>query len=102
VTVTISASGNALVTVTGLETNNNNGGQSNMGFAISGATTRAASDTQALSFLNGGNQHQTVQNSASFFVTGLSAGSTTFTAKYDASLGTSTFANRTIIVIPLP
>jgi hypothetical protein len=102
VTVTIPASGNALVILTSSETNSANAGQSNMGFAISVGTTRAAADTQALSLLNAGNQHNTVQHSATFFVTGLNAGSTTFTAKYDASAGTATFANRTIVVVPLP
>jgi len=102
VTVTIAASGKAIVTVTALETNSTNSAQSNMGFAISGATTRAAADTQALSLLNGGSQHPTTQSSATFFVTGLTAGSTTFTAKYSVSAGTGTFANRTIVVIPLP
>jgi hypothetical protein len=102
VTVTIGASGKAIVTVTASETNSSNTGQSNMGFAISGATTRAAADTQALSLLNSGNLHPTIQSSATFFVTGLTAGSTIFTAKYSVNAGTGTFANRTIIVIPLP
>jgi hypothetical protein len=74
-----------------------------MGFAISGATTRAASDTQAFSVLRGAGQGAiAAQGSATFYVTGLTAGSTTFTAKYDVTLGTGTFANRTIIVVPLP
>ena len=55
-----------------------------MGFAISGATVRAASDTQAFSLLRGGAQGAVaLQGSATFYVTGLTAGSTTFTAKYD-------------------
>jgi hypothetical protein len=35
-------------------------------------------------------------------VTGLTPGSTTFTAKYDVTGGTGTFANRSIVVVPLP
>ena len=74
-----------------------------MGFAISGATVRAASNTQALSLLRGGAQGAVaLQGSATFYVTGLTAGSTTFTAKYDVTTGTGTFVNRTIIVVPLP
>jgi hypothetical protein len=73
-----------------------------MGFAISGATTRAASDAQALALVRGGSQGAVAtQSSATFFVTGLTPGSTTFTAKYDVNGGTGTFANRTIVVIPI-
>jgi hypothetical protein len=42
------------------------------------------------------------QGSATYVVTGLSAGSHTFTAKYRTTGNTETFANRSIIVIPLP
>jgi hypothetical protein len=91
------------VTVTAFESNGSSGNQNNMGFAISGATVRAASDTQAFSLLRGGAQGAVAhQGSATFYVTGLTAGSTTFTAKYDVTAGTGTFANRTIIVVPLP
>jgi hypothetical protein len=74
-----------------------------MGFAISGATVRAASNTQAFSVVRGGSQGNiAVQGSATFYVTGLTPGSTTFTAKYDVDGGTGTFVNRTIVVVPLP
>ena len=73
-----------------------------MGFAISGATTRAASDTQAFSVRGRQPGSLAAQGSATFYVTGLTAGSTTFTAKYDVTGGTGTFVNRTIIVVPLP
>ena len=103
VTVTIPASGNAMVTVTAFESNNVSGSQNNMGFAISGATVRAASDAQAFSVLRGGSQGAiAVQGTATFYVTGLTPGSTTFTAKYDVTGGTGTFANRSIVVVPLP
>ena len=82
--MTIPASGNAMVTVTTFVSNNNSGSQSNMGFAISGATVRAASNTQAFSVVRGGSQGNiAVQGTATFYVTGLTPGSTTFTAKYD-------------------
>ena len=101
VTVTIPASGNAMVTA--FESNNVSGSQNNMGFAISGATVRAASDAQAFSVLRGGSQGAiAVQGTATFYVTGLTPGSTTFTAKYDVTGGTGTFANRSIVVVPLP
>ena len=61
----------------------------------------AASDTQAYIVKNGTGSN-TVQGSATFYVIGLTAGSNTFTAKYRVDAGTGTFANRTIVVIPLP
>jgi hypothetical protein len=99
--VTISASGKALVIVTSSETNSGSSGGAFMGFAVSGSTTVAASDAQAFSFVNGGNQAQVIQGSGTFYVSGLTAGSNTFTAKYRATVGTATFANRSITVIPL-
>jgi hypothetical protein len=102
VTVTIPASGNALVTVTGSLTDSASAGQANMGFAISGASTQAATDTRAFVVKSGGAQLILVQGSATFFLSGLTAGSTTFTAKYRVSAGTGTFVNRSIIVVPLP
>ncbi|MBI3358540.1 MAG: hypothetical protein HY037_02980 [Nitrospirae bacterium] len=48
------------------------------------------------------NSADTAQVSATFYVTGLTAGSNTFTAKYKTSAGTATFVNRNIVVIPLP
>ena len=43
-----------------------------------------------------------VQASATYLVSGLTAGSNTFTAKYRVDASTGTFVNRNIIVIPLP
>ena len=95
-TVTVPASGNVLVTVTSSITQGSAGNLSCMGFTIGG---NAASDTQALCS-DGGTQ----QASASFVVTGLTAGNAvTFTAKYHSSGGrTATFQNRTILAQPLP
>jgi len=46
----------------------------------------------------------TAQQSAQYMVTGLTPGSTTFTANYreTATGDTVSFSNRTILVIPLP
>lgn len=71
-----------------------------MSFAVSGATTLAASDNNAVSTTTGA-----VERQANFLVlTGLNPGSNTFTAKYrKGSSGSSvTFAFRHIWVIPLP
>jgi hypothetical protein len=68
-----------------------------MSVAVSGATTIAASDATALietRYLMGA--------SAMYVITGLTAGSNTFTLQYRSTAGTTgTFVNRTIIVIPL-
>ena len=75
-----------------------------MGFAVSGATTVASSDTRVL--LSATTKDAAVQASATYLVTGLTAGSNTFRAEYrndttaDLTAATCTFADRSIIVIP--
>jgi hypothetical protein len=65
-------------------------------FAVSGATTIAASDTRSVRAKAG------VQVSAVYLLTTLTAGSNTFTMKYKAEAGsTATFSNREIAVIDL-
>jgi hypothetical protein len=104
VSVTVPASGTVLVTVTGGIQSNYNGEMGYMGFAISGASTASASDARSLRW-TGRNETETFQASATFYVTGLTAGTTNFTAKYRTESGgthNSTFSNRNIIVIPVP
>jgi hypothetical protein len=93
VTATIGSSGTALVTVTGLVTPPL-GTTATMGFAIDNG---AASDTQSLQATS-----VATQASATYLVSGLSPGSHKFTAMYHISNGggASTFANRSVIVIP--
>ena len=98
VTATVSA-GQALVTLTAELSNTNKDKLCSMAFEVSGATTIAVSDAQSL------RSHTSVsaavaQTSATYLVTGLNAGSNTFTAKYKRNSNTCTFANRNIIVIP--
>jgi hypothetical protein len=100
VTVTIGASGAAIVILTARTDNTNSGIEVFMGFAVSGATTVAASDAQALCSA-ARNTGDTPKNSAVFWVTGLTAGSNTFTSKYRTTANTATFADRNIIVIPI-
>ena len=102
-TVTIPASGNALVTLTLGSSTSATDLDCLMAFAVSGATTRVSSDAQ--SFRNPGRSvaNAVHQGSATYLVTGLTAGSNTFTAQYRlGTAGTCTFLNRNIIVIPLP
>lgn len=72
-----------------------------MGFSLSGATTRAASDTTAAC-------GRTVTGglfgviSRRIHLTGLTPGTTTFKAMYKTSTSTGTFADRHLIVEPKP
>jgi hypothetical protein len=72
-----------------------------MSYAVSGASTVAASDSRSLSIINNG----TVTGNSygiSFLQTDLTPGSNTFTAKYRSTAATNaTFADRNIIVVPL-
>jgi hypothetical protein len=101
VTVNVSSNGKALVTMT-VQSNDNNFDGCNMAFAISGNTSVAASDTQSLAILN--SSGEAFQASATYLVTGLTAGSNTFTAMYKVAIGgdgdTCTFLNRNITVTP--
>ena len=71
-----------------------------VGFAMSGNNSASAVDTRALLWTSGG-ATDPFQGSATFYVSGLTAGSTTFTLKYKTSANTATFLNRSLIVIPL-
>lgn len=72
-----------------------------MGFATSGVTTvAAASNTFAFYTSFAANFGGTF--SRDIYVTGLNPGDNTFTAKYQTSTGTGTFANRTITAVGLP
>jgi hypothetical protein len=69
-------------------------------FAVSGATTIAASDTFAFQ-INQSVSNYVYNGSIGKIVTGLTAGSNTFTAKYRVTGSTGTFVNRVISVIDL-
>jgi hypothetical protein len=93
VNATIGPSGTAMVTITaGILPSGGNTGF--MGISIDNG---AASDTQALAA-----DTNFVQASATFVITGLSAGSHSFAARYRANpSGNAQFANRSIIVVPM-
>ena len=74
-----------------------------MSFAVSGASTIAAVDARAAVTIVAGPNSQHPTESAAFWVTGLTAGANTFTAKYRVGgASTGTWANRNITVIPGP
>jgi len=97
VTVAVSAVGKALVTVTSTQNTSSNFANCFMGFAVSGATTASASDSQAqqMTFYR---PALPVTNSATYLVTGLATGNNTFTAKYRSGNADCSFANRNIMV----
>jgi hypothetical protein len=98
VTVTVPASGRVLVSVTAGIKGSQGGGLGYMSFVMSGANTSSGSDTTALNLL--GNDFQ--KASASFVLTGLNPGGTTFTAVYRTNAGTTTYQNRSMWALPLP
>ena len=76
-------------------------GFTGVGFAISGATTKAANDAEAI--LGGfGANGELYQFGGRVLVTGLTAGSNTFTMKYRVSAGTATIQRRNICVTAIP
>ena len=101
VTVTIGASGMALVICSAVCYDTTNGQSASMNFAVSGATTIAAPASNTYVLAQGNSGVAIVGSSAATLVTGLTPGSNTFTAKYQASGGTAYFEDRGIIVIPL-
>jgi hypothetical protein len=74
--------------------------QSLMDFAVSGASTRAASDTTALRYQSP-NASNHIRAAMCDLITGLTGGSNTFKAKYWCSGGTATFSRRRLSVMPL-
>jgi hypothetical protein len=92
VTAAITASGAAMVTITGAVTPTN-GNTAFIGVSVDGGN---ASDTQSLAV-----DTNFVQASATYLITGLSAGNHTFAARYRVSGGgNAQFSNRGLIVIP--
>jgi hypothetical protein len=93
----------ALVGITSDIGNNTIGALSYASFRVSGATTIAADDNYALAgkveASAGG--PATLRASAFRLITGLTAGSNTFTMMYRTSAGTGTWNERSVLVIPL-
>jgi hypothetical protein len=102
-TVSLLTGANALVILTAAMDSSVAGGNAVMGFAISGATTQAASNSLSLACTSAAGSQ--FYNSSAVFAVGLTPGTNVFTAKYQ-SLGSgspvASFSNRWIIVIPLP
>lgn len=102
VTVTIGSTGKALMAMHSGLANATAGIASFMGFAISGATTLAASDTTAIGFTSA-TSAVGIRCGSTLVLTGLNVGSTTFTAKFrmDPGVGPMTAVDRRLAVTPL-
>lgn len=68
-----------------------------MSFAVSGPSSIGASDTRSFTMYNGAGT-LSVQASSIVYLTTLTSGTNTFTAKYRTTGGTATFATRVMLV----
>lgn len=98
VTVTIGPSGILLVGIKSLLANTVAGSRTVMGFALSGGNTLAAVDDNAIHFQESVGGYELVKGTT-FMRTGLTAASTTVTAKYRVSANTGTFRYRDLWVM---
>jgi|LakMenEpi03Aug12_release.lakeMendotaPanAssembly.Ray.scaffolds.fasta_scaffold557822_1 hypothetical protein len=99
--VTITTGTKALVIVSAGLAQGSIGNRIYMSYAVSGATTIAASDTNCLQVSVYQATNQMLRSSSVSRLSTLTAGSNTFTAKYRTNGGTATIADREICVINL-
>lgn len=100
VTETVGTVGLLEVTVYTAGSNNTAGSTSFMAFALSGASTVASADAFAIGMYSSSIGFGW-RLSATFPVTGLTAGSTTATAQYKVNSGTGTWSDRRLVATPL-
>lgn len=98
--VTVTTGTSALVWVGATMNNTTVSAYTLMGYAVTGSSSIAASDDRAF---YRGQPDASIDLSAGLLtlITGLTAGSNTFTALYRVTAGTGTWYRRTIAVIPL-
>lgn len=98
--VTVTTGTRALVIVSCHMQNSGANGGGYVSFGVTGATTNAANDNRALAWYTS-NSDQYLRASAAQIITGLTAGSNTFTLKFKKTgpSGTPTFLDRSITVV---
>ncbi len=96
--VTLTTGTEALASVSAQIRHTSTPGLAFVAIDITGATTASPSDGLALAYL-GTDTTGRVQMSSVYLVTGLTAGSNTFTLKYKTASGTTRFSNRVISVV---
>lgn len=98
--VTLTTGTTALVLLSSLANNTAANNTNFFGVAVSGATTLAASDANGVWGFDA-NSANSDTISGLVLLTGLTAGSNTFTMKYRVNAGTGTFTYRTIAAVAL-
>jgi heat shock protein HslJ len=98
--VTITTGTKALVILSAQAGNTSAATDNFMAFEVSGASTVAPSNDMAL-FIRDQDTSQARTTSAAYIITGLTAGSNTFTAKYRTSGNTVSFADRSLVVVDM-
>jgi hypothetical protein len=100
--VTLTTGTKALV-INGCEMLNQNTSEAqiNLSFAISGATTQAATDARSVALFSSAVNRPKVGGTRAILVTGLTAGSNTFTQQAKVNEGTGGVTNRNILVIDM-
>lgn len=99
--VTLDTGTSALVTISCTAKHSGLGVLIRMGWAVSGATTLAASDTYAAAVTSPVAGYY-FQMSRTVLYSSLTAGSNTFTAKYYGGSATASFLRRDITVVAIP
>ncbi len=97
--VTVTTGVRAVVAISTVIGNGTGNAETACSYAVSGASSIAASDPSAIRFTpftaDSRGRHGIVD-----WLAGLTAGSNTFTMQYKASSGTASFDDRTIVVLP--
>jgi hypothetical protein len=101
--VTLTTGTKALIIISSYMHNATLSTQTRIAIDITGATTIAPSDANSyfLAYTSTGNTRPELQATYAYVVTGLTAGSNTFTCKYKASGGTFTARDRKLTVIDM-
>lgn len=98
VSATLSTGTTALISIGGMATNSAGGITQYMAISVSGATTVAAADANGV-YAGDGSAGLSSALSRQFVITGLTAGTNTFTLQYNTnSTSTATFINRSLKV----
>ena len=98
--VTLTTGTKALILLSAVEYNNGAGNDCRIGFSVSGATTFSANNDYALSN-NPDSANQSYAVGGAIYYDALTAGSNTFTMKFNVAGGTGNFYNRNITVIDM-
>ena len=99
---TLTTGTKALVFI-GCEQMNNNGSEeaTYLSFAVSGATTSAATDLRGMTLFTSSSNRPKIGGSRAFLMTGLTAGSNTFTMQIKVSASSGGAQNRSITVVDM-